>query len=174
MCEPPIRQGDGRARRRPRISGRAHKQRRFLPRPIIVSVVYATQGLVDSLLRFAREADPDGVTISLSVTPAGDLPETDLASDQPVYTHFYMPEAGGSVNFVFGIDLGTPTGQTQGRFVSHPNGELRVRQRDDLHERVFVAVPPWDRESIAVFDRRGNEQPLELLDIEPPAEFPEE
>ena len=136
-------------------------------------MVYATRGLVDSLLRFARESDPDPVTISVSVTPAADLPETDLRPETPVFTHFYMPDAGGSVNFVFGVDLGTPAGQTQGRFVSHPNGELRVRQRDDFKELIFVAVPPWDDASLAVFDRRGEEQPLEILDVEPPAEFPE-
>ena len=139
----------------------------------MTDVVYATRGLVTSLLRFARESDPDPVTISLSVTQAADLVETSLPDDTPVFTHFYMPEAGGSVNFVFGVDLGTPAGQTQGRFVSHPNGELRVRQTDDFKELIFVAVPPWETDSVAVFDRRGREQPLVLLDVEPPEEFPE-
>jgi hypothetical protein len=50
---------------------------------------------------------------------------------------------------------------------------LRVRQRDDFKELIFVAVPPWDDDSVAVFDRQGEEQPLELLDVEPPEEFPE-
>ena len=136
-------------------------------------MVYATRGLVESLLRSAAEADPDEVSISIAVTRAGDLPDADLPPETPVFTHFYMPEAGGSVNFVFGVELGTPAGQTQGRFVSHPNGELRVRQTDDFKELVFVAVPPWDTDSLAVFDRRGREQPLELLDVEPPEEFPE-
>jgi len=136
-------------------------------------VVYATRGLVESCLRFARESDPDPVTISLSVTDAGELPETNLPDETPVFTHFYYPDSAGSVNFVFGVDLGTPAGQTQARFVSHPNGELRLRQRDDFHERIFVAVPPWDDESLAVFDRQGQEQPLELLDVEPPEEYPE-
>jgi hypothetical protein len=136
-------------------------------------VVYVTRGLAESLLRSAAEADPDQVSISLSVTPAADLPDADLPPETPVFTHFYMPEAGGSVNFVFGVDLGTPAGQTQGRFVSHPNGELRVRQTDDFKELIFVAVPPWDTDALAVFDRRGQEQPLELLDVEPPEEFPE-
>ena len=136
-------------------------------------MVYATRGLVESLLRSAAEADPDEVSISISVTRAEELPDADLPPETPVFTHFYMPEAGGSVNFVFGVELGTPAGQTQGRFVSHPNGELRVRQTDDFKELVFVAVPPWDTDSVAVFDRRGREQPLELLDVEPPEEFPE-
>lgn len=137
-------------------------------------MVYATRGLVDSLLRFAREADPDPVTISISVTTASELPEAELPPETPVFTHFYMPEAGGSVNFVFGVDLGTPAGQTQGRFVSHPNGELRVRQSDDFKELIFVAVPPWDDDSLAVFDRQGRRKDLATLDVEPPEEFPEE
>lgn len=136
-------------------------------------MVYATRGLVESCLRFARESDPDPVTISLSVTPAEELPDVDLPPETPVFTHFYYPDSAGSVNFVFGVDMGTPVGQTQARFVSHPNGELRVRQRDDFHERIFVAVPPWDEESVALFDRRGERQPLDLLDVEPPEEFPE-
>ncbi|MFB6151803.1 MAG: hypothetical protein ABEJ40_08365, partial [Haloarculaceae archaeon] len=81
-------------------------------------MVYVTRGLLESLLRSARDAAPDEVTISVSVTEAGDLPGVDLPPGTPVFTHFYMPEAGGSVNFVFGVDLGTPAGQTQGRFVS--------------------------------------------------------
>ncbi|MEF8852789.1 MAG: hypothetical protein V5A44_10875 [Haloarculaceae archaeon] len=136
-------------------------------------MVYATRGLVESLLQSAEEAAPDEVSVSISVTPAGDLPDADLPPEAPVFTHFYMPEAGSSVNFVFGVDLGTPAGQTQGRFVSHPNGELRVRQTDDFKELVFVAVPPWDTDAVAVFNRRGEEQRLELLDVEPPEEFPE-
>ena len=136
-------------------------------------MVYATRGLVESLLRTASDAAPDEVSISIAVTPAAELPEASLPPETPVFTHFYMPEAGGSVNFVFGVDLGTPAGQTQGRFVSHPDGELRVRQTDDFKELIFVAVPPWEPSSVAVFDRRGREKPLELLDVHPPEEFPE-
>ncbi|PSP32312.1 hypothetical protein BRC64_06905 [Halobacteriales archaeon QH_10_67_22] len=136
-------------------------------------MVYVTRGLVESLLQTASEADPDTISVSIAVTEAGDLPETSLPPETPVFTHFYMPEAARSVNFVFGVDLGTPAGQTQGRFVSHPNGELRVRQTDDFKELIFVAVPPWDTDTLAVFDRHGNEQPLELLDVTPPQEFPE-
>ena len=133
-------------------------------------MVYATAGLVETLLRLARENDPDSVTISLSVTVAGELPDAELPPETPVFTHFYLPEAGGSVNAVFGMDLGTPAGQTEGRFVSHPLGELSVSKTDELHEVIFVAVPPWDRDDIAPFDRSGNRQPLEILDVEPPEE----
>ena len=133
-------------------------------------MVYATRGLVETLLRLAEEADPDQKTISVAVTRARELPGASLPDETPVFTHFYLPEAGGSVNFVFGVDLGTPVGQTNGRFVSHPNGHLEVTREDDLHEVVFVAVPPWDESSIAAFDRRGTEQPLEILDVDPPEE----
>jgi len=133
-------------------------------------VIYATRGLVETLLRMAEEADPDSVTISIAVTQASELPETDLPPETPVFTHFYMPSAGGSVNAVFGVDLGTPVGQTQGRFVSHPDGNLSLTKADDLHEVVFVAVPPWEEASLAAFDRRGDQQELELLDAEPPEE----
>jgi hypothetical protein len=87
-----------------------------------------------------------------------------------VFTHFYLPSAGSSVNAVFGVDLGTPVAQTAGRFVSHPQGRLDVSKRDDLHAVVFVAVPPWDDDSVAAFDRHGARQDLSILDVEPPAE----
>ena len=123
-------------------------------------------------MRLASESDPETTTIPLAVSSAGDIPETDLDPGTPVFTHFYMPDAGGSVNAVFGVDLGTPVGQTEGRFVSHPRGDLSLSKRDDLHEVIFVAVPPWDDDSMAVFDRRGRKQALEILDVEPPEEQP--
>jgi hypothetical protein len=134
-------------------------------------VVYITRGLVDTLLRLAHEAEPSDVTISLSVTPAGELPETGLPDEAPVFTDFYLPSAGGSVNAVFGMDLGMPAGQTQGRFVSHPKGDLSISEADDLHEVVFVGVPPWDHDSFAAFDRSGRKQDVRILDVEPPEEY---
>ncbi len=133
-------------------------------------MLYATRGLVETLLRLASERDPDSTTISLAVTDAADIPDADLEPDTPVFTHFYMPSAGGSVNAVFGVDLGTPVGQTHGRFVSHPRGDLRLSKRDDFHEVIFIAVPPWEDDDVAVFDRTGEEQELTILDVEPPEE----
>jgi len=133
-------------------------------------VVYVTRGLVETLLRLAREAEPDDVTISLAVTPAAELPDADLDPETPVFTDFYLPSAGGSVNAVFGMDLGTPAGQTHGRFVSHPGGYMGVSELDDLHEVVFVAIPPWDTESFGAFDRSGRAQDVTILDVEPPEE----
>jgi len=133
-------------------------------------VVYVTRGLVETLLRMAREAEPSDVTISLAVTQASELPEADLEPETPVFTDFYLPSAGGSVNAVFGMDLGTPAGQTHGRFVSHPGGYMGVSKLDDLHEVVFVAIPPWETDSFGAFDRSGRRQEVEILDIEPPEE----
>ena len=132
--------------------------------------IYATAGLIDVLLEQARDRAPDPITISLSVTPADDFATLDLPESTPVFTHLYLPDAGGSLHFVFGVDLGTPAGQTQGRFVSHPDGRLEPSQSDDFHAVVFVAVPPWDRDSVAVFDRDSTPRDLRVLEAEPPEE----
>jgi len=133
-------------------------------------VLYVTRGLIETLLRFARESDPDSTTVPLAITRAKDLPDVDLSDDTPVFTHFYLPNEDSSVNSVFGVDLGTPAGQTPGMFVSHPRGDLRVSKRDEFREIVFVAVPPWDEQSLKAFGRRGGVQEFSILDIEPPEE----
>ena len=133
-------------------------------------MVYVTRGLVETLLRMARDAEPNDVTISLAVTEAAELPDADLDPETPVFTDFYLPSAGGSVNAVFGMDLGTPAGQTQGRFVSHPDGYMGVSKLDDLHEVIFVAIPPWDTDNFGAFDRSGRTVEVEILDVEPPEE----
>jgi hypothetical protein len=130
-------------------------------------VVYITRGLLKVLLDFAREADPEELTASLAVTKAGDLEGATVGPETPVFTDFYMPESSGSINAVFGVDLGTPAGQTQGRFVSHPRGEQGVSRTDDLHEVVFVAVPPWEPGDVRAFDRSGNRRDLTVLDVDP-------
>lgn len=127
--------------------------------------MYATAGLLDALLEIAADRDPTKVTVSLAVTSGDDL-DVDLPADASVFTDFYYPDTGGSVRAVFGMDLGTPS--AAGRFVSHPDGTRRVTREDDLHEVVFVAVPPYDRSSVAVFDRSDRKLPLEVLDVEPP------
>ena len=134
-------------------------------------MIYATRGLVETLLRLASDADPEEVTIAVATTPAGELSDSELDAGTPVFTHFYLPSAGNSVSAVFGYDLGTPVAQSDGRFVSHPTGRLAVTEADDLHEVIFVATPPWDEASIAAFDRRGVEQELHVIDAEPPEEL---
>lgn len=136
-------------------------------------MVYVTRALVDVLLDLASDADPDSVTTGVSVSAAGDLEGADgLAPDTPVFTDFFLPDPGNSVNAVFGVDLSTPARQAQGRFVSHPVGELTVTRRDDLAEVVFVAVPPWttDETSFAAFDRSGDRRPLEIVDASAPGQ----
>ena len=135
-----------------------------------LAVIYLTRGLRASLCRQAADREPEAVTIPLAVTPAGDLSGADLDPETPVFTHFYLPRGGDSLTAVFGVDLGTPVGQTQGVFVSHPRGELAVTKRDDLHEVVFVAVPPWEADSMGAFDRRGRRRDWRVLDVEPPVE----
>lgn len=133
-------------------------------------MVYVTRGLLAVLLEFASDADPEGVTIALSATPALDV-DDDLPPEASVFTDFYLPSAGRSVTAVFGVDLSTPPGGVGGRFVSHPGGELAVTQGDDLAGIVLVAVPPWKRESARAFDRRGRRRDLEVVDAAPPREF---
>lgn len=132
-------------------------------------MVYATRGLVVALLEYAREHDPESVTINISTTRAADIPDADMPPETPVFTHFDLPGAGRSVSAVFGVDLGTPPGAA-GRFVSHPDGFLGVSQTDDLHEVLVVAVPPWDESAVGAFGRDGSPVSLELLDVAPPEE----
>lgn len=133
--------------------------------PLYRDVVHITTGLVDLLLSMAADREPGEVTVGLTVTEAADL-DTDLDPETPVFTHFYHPDAGGSVRAVFGMDLASP--RTQGRFVSHPDGDDRLRRTDDLHEVVFVAVPPW--EEVVAYGRSGERRPVEVVDAVPPTE----
>lgn len=133
-------------------------------------MIYITKGLQETLLGMGDDADPESTTVPLAVTRAGGLPDVDLADEYQVFTHFYFPNEGDALNAVFGVDLGTPAGQTPGMFVSHPRGDLQVSKRDDLREVVFVGVPPWDEESFQAFDRRGSRLEYTVLDVEPPEE----
>ncbi len=133
-------------------------------------MVYATRSLVDVLLEQARERDPASLTIKLGVTPAAEFDGVDLPPDTPVFTHFYLPDAGQSVSAVFGVDLGTPSGRTPGLFLSHPDGVREIKRTDDLREVVLIAVPPWTVENVVAVGRDGDRLELELLDVEPPEE----
>jgi hypothetical protein len=131
--------------------------------------VYATADLVAVLLERAASAEPSRLNVVLDSTPAEEF-EADLSVDPgtPVFTHYYLPEAGRAVSDVFGVDLGTPAGSGSGRFLSHPNGPDELTRRDDLAAVVLLAVPPW--ESVTAFDRRGRRRPLTLVDAHPPTE----
>ena len=131
-------------------------------------MVYVTRALLDVLLEHASEREPERVTVGLAVTPAGEIDDLDLPEGTPVFTHFYLPDAGRSVNAVFGVDLATPPGRTPGLFVSHPDGSYDLTRRDDFREVVFVAIPPWD--SAVAFGRDGRRRQVDVLDVEPPTE----
>lgn len=134
-------------------------------------MAYITRGLTTALLEFAEEAEPERFGAGLGTTRASEFEsELGLPPDTPIFTHFYHPDAGKSVSAVFGMDFSTPVGRTEGQFVSHPQGELKVELTDDLHATMFVAVPPWGVERLAVFGRRGDRQPLEIVEAEPPVE----
>lgn len=132
-------------------------------------MIYATRALIEGLLEFAGSQDPDTISVNLSTTPAGEMCVADLPAESPIFTHFDLPGAGGSVSAVFGMDLGTPPG-SDGRFISHPDGYLGLSHTDDLHEVVIVAIPPWEQSVVAAFGRDGSRRSLELLDVEPPEE----
>lgn len=133
--------------------------------------VVATAGLVEALLDLAEDADPKGVTAALATTESQTFDGTaDLDEGTPVFTHFYFPDTGRSNAAVFGVDLSVPPRGAQGRFVSHPRGELGVTERDPIHEVTLVAVPPWDGNAIGAFDRRGTRLDLLIVDIAPPEE----
>ncbi|ELZ53462.1 MULTISPECIES: hypothetical protein [Halorubrum] len=134
-------------------------------------MIYVTRDLLTVLRERAASEDPDEVNLRLSATPAGEF-ETDLGLDPetPVVTHFTLPSVGGSVSSVFGVDLGTPAGEGGARFVSHPDGFLGVSRTDDLAGVVFVAVPPYDEDSVAAFDRSGDGVELAVVDAVPPTE----
>jgi hypothetical protein len=133
-------------------------------------VLYATRGLLEVLCEFARDAEPNSVTAALATTAAGDLDGDvgDADPETPVFTDFYLPQTGDSITAVFGMDLSTPSAQTQGRFVSHPDGNPEITIEDDLHAYVFVAIPPWTPENVAVYDRWSNREELVVVDAEPP------
>lgn len=139
--------------------------------PVDDATVYVADALLDALCEFAADRDPDRVTVPLATTPASEL-DVDLHEEFPVFTHFYLPEAGGSVRAVFGVDLGTPAGASPGLFLSHPDGRHGVGRRDDLRQVIFVGVPPWDPADIRAFDRRGRRRPLTGLPVTLPDESP--
>ena len=130
-------------------------------------MVYITEGLLTALLELAADRDPSSVTVSLTVTPASEL-DADLPPDRAVFTDMYLPDTGGSLTAVFGMDISTPS--AAGRFISHPDGTLALTKADDLHEIVFVAVPPYETENVAAFTRSGEGRPLDVVDVEPPVE----
>lgn len=152
--------------------------------------IYITRPLLTVLLEIAGDAAPNSTNVYLVNSAAGDLeplsaldrdrsaegqsarsvPLQDLAPDTPVFSDFYFPDVGNSLDFVFGVDLGTPAGQGRARFVSHPDGRLQATREDTFAAALVVAVPPWEAESVAAFDRNDRRLDLDVIDAEPPPE----
>lgn len=133
--------------------------------------MYITTGLLAGLLDLAKQRDPEAVSAALTTRRAGRLdgPDTTrIDAETPVFAEFYLPSDDQALNAVFGVDITVPHAQTQGRFLSHPRGELTVTMEDDLHEVMVVAVPPWQQSDVAAFNRAGNRRPLEVLRATPP------
>ncbi|MFB6110487.1 MAG: hypothetical protein ABEJ60_06395 [Halodesulfurarchaeum sp.] len=153
--------------------------------------IHVTESLLAVLLELAADAEPRAANVPLVATAAGDLVPradrdgewaeragdgeraerdapavrqlADVAPETPVFSDFYFPDVGRSLDFVFGVDLGTPAGQTHGRFLSHPEGDPELSVRDDLHATVLVAVPPWTPASVTAFDRDSTEREILLV-----------
>lgn len=134
-------------------------------------MIHITRGLVDGLLALSADRDPESVSAVLASTPAGEFADaTSVDSSTPVLTHFYFPEASGSVTAVFGVDLGTPAGSGRARFVSHPQGPLAATREDTFAAAVMIAIPPWDIDACAAFDRDNQKLSVNIIDADPPEE----
>lgn len=135
-------------------------------------MVYITRALLTVLLEHAGEEGPSGVSVPLGATDVREFEaDLDFDDDTPILSHFYMPDAGKSVSWVFGVDLGTPPGSSKARFVSRSEDDVGLPESDDLAAIMLVAVPPWNEDSVTAFDRDGNELPLTIVDAEPPEEW---
>lgn len=145
------------------------------PRPI-----HVTAALLAVLLELAGDADPQALSVSIGQRAAGDLTPLEepvawdaeelsigsletLAPSTAVFTDFYFPKVGSSLESVFGVDLGVPAGQTGGRFLAHPEGIPEPTVRDDFHATLLVAVPPWQPGNVAAFDRDSTPRPLRVV-----------
>ena len=145
--------------------------------------IYVTRPLLSVLLELAADAEPNQANVQIVASAAGDLeglpPEDSVATARsgrladldpatPIYSDFYFPDVGNALDFVFGVDLGTPAGQSHGRFLSHPDGNPDLSIRDDLHATVLVAVPPWRPENVAVYDRDSTRRDMEIVEAGTP------
>ena len=139
--------------------------------------LWITEPLLEVLLELAKDAEPRPANVLLVASSAGDLEPADgdgsplsaLEDSTPVFSDFYFPEVGNAVRNVFGIDLGTPAGQTHGRFLSHPMGDPDLSTTDDLHATVLVAIPPWTPEYVSAYDRHSRRLDLRVVAAAAPA-----
>ncbi len=110
----------------------------------------------------------DDVTTSLAVTPArASRPTAGRVSRCPFSLALSASRAG-----VFGVDLGTPAGQTQGRFVSHPEGYMGVSTTDDLQSDLRRHPAVGYRHLRSPRQSRASAG-CHALDVEPPEKYPQ-
>ncbi|QDX40258.1 hypothetical protein [Salarchaeum sp. JOR-1] len=141
----------------------------------MTETLHATRALLSVLCDLAADADPRPIDVSLAATPARDLRPIDhdagvgltsIPDDTRVLSDFYFPDAGDSINRVFGMDLTTPSGKTDARFLSHPTGDPSISTTDDLHARLLVGVPPWNPDDVRAYDRNGRRLSLTIVAAE--------
>lgn len=128
------------------------------------NTIYISQELIKTLLDIAERSDPKKISIGLCVNKAESLNLDNIPGKTPIFNDFYFP-SGKSLKKIFGVDISTPPMSTQGRFISHPSGFSKLSKRDNFHEIVFIAVPPWDQDSVKVFDRSGKNYELNIIEI---------
>lgn len=133
---------------------------------VLNEMIFITSGLLDGLLSLAATQVDTSLSVPLIATPATDLDVGVVPEDSMVFTDFYLPDSAASVSSVFGVDLGTPTVRTDGRFISHPDHYLGVSVTDDLHQIMIIAVPPWDHESVGAFSRDNTRVELSVIDVD--------
>lgn len=125
--------------------------------------VFIIEDLLDTLLDLASRSDPRKISIGLASENSKNLDLKNIPSNIEVFYDFYYP-SGKSIKEVFGMDISTPPSSTQARFISHPSGYTKIMKEDELHRIIFIAVPPWTKESIKVYNRNGEEYNLEIID----------
>ncbi len=133
-------------------------------------MIFISSGLLDGLLSLAAMNEDTSLSVPLIATPVSELDVSEVPDEAVVFTDFYLPDSAASVSSVFGVDLGTPTVRTDGRFISHPDHYLGISVTDDFHQIMIIAVPPWNQESVGAFTRDNKQVELSVIDVEFSAE----
>lgn len=124
--------------------------------------IFITSDLLDTLLDLASKSSPKKISIGLTSEKSKKLDLKNISNDKEVFYDFYFPSAK-SIKDIFGMDISTPPSSTQARFISHPSGYAKIMKNDELHKIIFIAVPPWDKESVKVYNRNSEEYDLEII-----------
>jgi hypothetical protein len=130
---------------------------------------YITRGLLDGLLEMSASQEPSSLSVVLNATAAENF-DSDITVEPTIeiLSHFYFPQSEAPVTAVFGMELGVPAGRGKARFISHPQGPPEPTQRDTHAGVIIIAIPPWEADSCAVYDRHSNRLELEIINAAPP------